>query len=28
VSGVVGGLRFVALRGWVFGRREPLLQQP
>ncbi|MDH6281027.1 GtrA family protein [Prescottella agglutinans] len=27
VSGVVGGLRFVALRGWVFGRRQPLLQQ-
>ncbi|MCL2533719.1 MAG: GtrA family protein [Nocardiaceae bacterium] len=27
VSAVVGGLRFVALRGWVFGRREPLLQQ-
>lgn len=27
VSGVVGGLRFVALRGWVFGRRDPLLQQ-
>ncbi|WP_430331295.1 GtrA family protein [Rhodococcus sp. ACT016] len=28
VSGVVGGLRFVALRGWVFGRRGQLLQQP
>ncbi|MGF7121467.1 GtrA family protein [Rhodococcus sp. AG1013] len=27
VSGVVGGLRFIALRGWVFGRRQPLLQQ-
>lgn len=27
VSGVVGGLRFIALRGWWFGRRQPLLQQ-
>lgn len=27
VSGVVGALRFVALRGWVFGRRQPLLQE-
>ncbi|MFC9517569.1 GtrA family protein [Nocardiaceae bacterium NPDC056970] len=27
VSAVVGGLRFVALRGWWFGRRDPLLQQ-
>ncbi|CAM2778752.1 GtrA family protein [Prescottella defluvii] len=27
VSGVVGGLRFIALRGWVFGRRDRLLQQ-
>jgi len=26
VSAVVGGLRFVALRGWVFGRRQVLLQ--
>lgn len=27
VSGIVGGLRFIALRGWWFGRRQPLLQQ-
>ena len=28
VSAVVGGLRFIALRGWWFGRGRPLLQQP
>ncbi|QBJ97497.1 GtrA family protein [Rhodococcus sp. ABRD24] len=27
VSALTGGLRFLALRGWVFGHREPLLQQ-
>ncbi|WP_305094150.1 GtrA family protein [Prescottella sp. R16] len=27
VSAVVGGLRFLALRGWVFGRPRPSLQE-